>query len=72
MGDFYIGKSDNEQTNSFLQNYKMTTSLARTYGPYNVVRHALKIMRGFNLCPIKLIWEEDIIANVFSEDVFKE
>ena len=50
----------------------MPTRPARTYDPYNVIRHALKSMRGYNLYPTKPMWEEDIIANILSEDVYRE
>lgn len=45
---------------------------SRTYDPCNVVRHALKSMRGYNLHPTKPMWEEDIIFYVLSEDVCRE
>lgn len=45
---------------------------ARTYDPCNIVRHALKNMRGYNLSPTKTMWEEDVIVDVLSEDLYKE
>ena len=44
VGDFEFGKNAIEESNAFLKNYKLPIGLARTYDPFNVVRHALKNM----------------------------
>lgn len=40
--------------------------------PYNVIRNALKSLRGYNLPLTKPMWEEDVIADRLNEDVCRE
>ena len=72
VGNFEINKNANEETNAFLRNFKLPTMLARTYDPFNVVKYALKNMRGYNLPPTKPMWEEVVIFDRLNEDIYRE
>ena len=51
-----------------MRKFKLPTRPARTYDPCNIVRHALKDMRGCNLPTTKPLWEEDVIVDRLNED----
>lgn len=72
VGDFEIGKNSIEETNAFLKKIKLPTGPARSYDPFNVVRHALKNMRGYNFPPTKPMWEEDVIVERINEDIYRD
>ena len=50
----------------------MPSGLARTYDPCNVIRHALKNMRGYHFPLTKPMWEEDVIVDRLNDDVCRE
>ena len=69
VGGFEIGKETIEEVDSFLRDLTFATIPTRVYDPYNIVRSALKQMRGYNVIIGRKIWEEDVIRDQLDEDV---
>ena len=69
VGDFEIGKEAIEEVDAFLRELNFPTAPTRVYDPSNIVRSALKQMRGYNVVIGRKIWEEDVIRDVLYEDV---
>ena len=57
------------EVDAFLRELNFPTTPTSVYDPYNIVRSALKKMRGYNVIIGRKIWEEDVIRDVLDEDV---
>ena len=74
VGDFEIGKEAIEEVDAFLRDLNFPTAPTRVYDPYNIVRIALKQMRGpgYNIVIGRKIWEEDVVRDELDEDVYAD
>ena len=72
VGDFMIGKDAIEEIDKCIAKFMLPTTLAKTYDPNDLVRHALKYMRKYTLPNRKPNWEEDCILNCLDIKVYRD
>jgi hypothetical protein len=70
--DFGIGKDAIEEIDAFLRDYKFLISLAQTYDIGDVLRNALKEMRGYKLPLRKRLWEEDVTVDYLDDNICRD